>query len=123
MMLMLTKADAKKFFNGLYGGRAATTSVDRGDFYEIATRIIAKSKNQTIVGPTALQALMLNYIAQQKGSKKVDIDSVSIAHISRPGVAALMQAHPNVTLQGLIDTAGDQGYEVEVLGVQPGGEK
>lgn len=115
-MLKLSKDDAKKFFEELYRGKSGDDPIDRGVFYEIATRLIAKSTDQTTVGPTALQALILNYLSGSGTRYKVD--SVSIAHISRPGVSALLKSVPNVTLKQLIAEAKKNGYDVDIIGTR-----
>jgi hypothetical protein len=89
--------------------------VDRGDFYETATKFIVRDKAQTTVGVTALQSLMVNYVLGSADPKGVQPDAVMLAHISRPGVGAFVKAFPSATADELISAAKAEGFQVEVI--------
>lgn len=111
----LSKDDARKFFGAMYKGPSGADSVDRGDFYEIATKFIVKDARQTTVGATALQGLLVNYVLGTSNPKAVQADAVMIAHISRPGVGAFVKAFPSASIDDLVAAAKAEGFEVEVL--------
>ena len=113
----MTNDEAAKFFQNLYRNPLpGEEPVDRGVFYSIATKLIAKSPEQTTVGVTALQALMLNYVAARPDRPtKVRDAALLLAHISRPGAGTFVRAFPDATLEELVEEARRAGYEVEVL--------
>lgn len=115
-MTYLTKDEARSFFGALYDGPGGGDPVDRGDFYELATRFVAKSDGQTVVGPTALQGLMLAYAMGHGQSGGNGPNAIYLAHISRPGVGAFARAYEGVTAADLIRDAKAAGFEAEIIG-------
>ena len=111
----LSKDDAIKFFGGLYAGSGGGDSIERGEFYKIATKFVVDDGEQTTVGTAALQSLVLNYLLGSQNPKQAQANAVMIAHISRPGIGTLVKEFPNATIDDLIRAAKEEGFSVEVL--------
>jgi hypothetical protein len=115
----MTRDQARKFFGALYAGPGGTDLVDQGTFDEIATRFIVKTDGaQTAVGTTALQSLLLAYTFRHEKSGKPPsaAHELMMAHINRVWVGAVLQSNPNLTVDELVNSAEESGFDVDILG-------
>lgn len=111
----LTVEQAQQFFGALYD-REHTP--DLNEFESAAIRLVARVDTSAAPGDRALGLLMLNHVMttpEIDPAKKTALTAAVLMNIKAPAVDSFLQEFPDTTLDGLIRSAQEAGYQVDVL--------
>lgn len=114
-MSTLTVDAAKVFFGSLYATEAAP---DLNAFDNAAIRLVARYKDRVMPGDDALGTLMMNAVMSEPKltpDDRVELTAAVMGNIKQMAIATFLEKFPKATLESLIESAREAGYEVQVL--------